>query len=358
MTDPNTGSRQRGDIHLRNVTKRYGTTTALDDISLDIADGSLTVIVGPSGCGKSTLLKILSGLEPISAGEVMFGDTNVTDFAVGSRDLGMVFQDYALYPHMSVERNIGFGLMLQSRHDRNSRLTAGAIKERIEKVASMLGLDELLKRRPEQLSGGQRQRVALARAIIRRPSILLLDEPLSALDAQLRTHARAEIMRLHQEIDSTLVLVTHDQHEALSMATHLVVLKDGRVAQSGTPEELYRQPVNEFVAGFVGFPAMNIHTVPGISNRGGWRASDGQIIENRHYAAPQSVLIDGIVEVSEFTGEGRLLLCRDDNGGKFTVAQPAGNAYLHPGDTLTVTVPWESIHMFDAHGIRKDASLV
>jgi len=361
---------QRGDIRLRNVTKKYGATMALDDINLEIPSGSLTVIVGPSGCGKWTLLKPLSGLEQATAGQVMIGDNNVTEYAVGTRDLGMVFQDYALYPHMTVERNIGFGLMLQSRHDRSAGLNAAIIRQRVLEVARMLGMEDLLKRKPAQLSGGQRQRTALARAIIRRPSVLLLDEPLSALDAQLRTSARAEILRLYQEIGSTLVLVTHDQAEALSMATHLVVLKDGRVAQSGTPEELYQRPVNEFVAGFVGLPAMNIHAVPGLSNRVGWRPSDGLILDDAGSdfgggnmgrgtgSAAASVTVTGVVEASEFTGEGRLLLCRTMDGDRFSVAQPATGHGLLPGATISVRIPHDRLHHFDIHGNRTEASFV
>ena len=345
-------------IRLDNVSKRYGSTTAVEGIDLEIVDGSLTVIVGPSGCGKSTLLKLISGLEDVSDGRLLIGEEDVTTIAAGSRNIGMVFQDYALYPHMTVEKNIGFGLMLQARHRRARGLTRATIASRVRDVADLIGLEKLLQRKPSQLSGGQRQRVALARAIIRRPGVLLLDEPLSALDAQLRTTARAEILRLHQEIRSTLVLVTHDQHEALSMATHLVVMRDGRVEQSGTPEHLYRRPVNEFVARFVGFPAMNIHSLPDFPHRVGWRAADGAIVTEG--AAPDSlaITVEGVVEFSEFAGETRLLGCRTGRGEPFTVGCSISDRSLVPGDSLLVQVRRDRMHSFDSSGVRMEEALV
>jgi multiple sugar transport system ATP-binding protein len=341
-------------IRLDGVTKRYGSTTALDAVDLEIVEGSLTVIVGPSGCGKSTLLKLISGLEDVNSGRLLIGEDDVTTLAPGSRDIGMVFQDYALYPHMTVEKNIGFGLMLQARHNRSGRSDRTTIAGRVRDVAALLGLEGLLGRKPAQLSGGQRQRVALARAIIRRPAVLLLDEPLSALDAQLRTTARAEIMRLHQEIRSTLVLVTHDQHEALSMATHLVVLRDGRVEQSGTPEELYRSPVNEFVARFVGFPAMNIHRIDGIPERIGWRAADGLIVRDAASQAPLGLSVSGIVEISEFSGEARLLGCRTASGDSFIVESPRGTEAPRIGDPIVVQLDHDRVHSFAENGKRRE----
>jgi multiple sugar transport system ATP-binding protein len=229
------------ELRLEALTKSYGGTIALDAVDLHIPAGSLTVIVGPSGCGKSTILRVLSGLETATSGDVYVDDVAVTGQAAGDRDVAMVFQDYALYPHMTVEQNISFRMRLRARHDRRSGPSRADIARQVRDVTGLLGLDELLRRKPAQLSGGQRQRVALARAIVHRPQVLLLDEPLSALDAQLRASARTELLRLHREIESTMVLVTHDQHEALSMATHLVVMDKGRVAQSGTAEELFRR---------------------------------------------------------------------------------------------------------------------
>jgi multiple sugar transport system ATP-binding protein len=288
----------------------------------------------------------------------MIGDRDVTDIGAGNRDLGMVFQDYALYPHMTVEQNIGFGLMLRARHSRQRRQAAADISHAVGSVARQLGLDTLLKRKPSQLSGGQRQRVALARAIVRRPDALLLDEPLSALDAQLRASARAQLIRLHQDISSTMVLVTHDQHEALSMATHLVVMKDGQVVQSGTAEELYRHPVNEFVAAFVGVPAMNIHTLPGMPGRIGWRAADGAIASNPTAIDPLAVSIGCTLELTEFIGENRLLLCRTSDGAPISVLEASNAPPRRPGEALRVEVSRDRIHTFDRHGMRAEASLV
>jgi multiple sugar transport system ATP-binding protein len=343
-----------GEIELAGISKRYGQVTALDRIDLHIPAGSLTVIVGPSGCGKSTLLRLLSGLEAPSGGTLRMDGLDVTGQGAGERDIAMVFQDYALYPHMTVAANVSFGLRLQSRHDRRNGPTKADIGERVAQVAALLGLEPLLGRKPAQLSGGQRQRVALARAIIRRPQVLLLDEPLSALDAQLRASARAELLRLHREIGATLVLVTHDQHEALSMATHLVVMDRGRVAQSGTAEELFRHPATEFVAAFVGSPTMNLQA-DGRSGRGGgrlgWRATDARILSAGETA--DGLVIAGTVDVCEFTGAGQEVLFRNGDGA-FVALQHDGETWLRPGDGIRVVVPEARLHCFDEHGLRID----
>lgn len=351
------------DLDLRGVTKRFGSTTAVDALDLHIPHGALAVVVGPSGCGKSTLLNILAGLVPVTFGRVHMGAQDVTDAPVGARDIGMVFQDYALYPHMTVARNIGFGLTLQARHTRSTTLTKAVIADRVAQVAEQLGLTPLLGRNPAQLSGGQRQRVALARAIVRRPGVLLLDEPLSALDAQLRSSARAEIMRVHREIDATMVVVTHDQHEALSMATHLIVMNEGRVVQAGPPDELYNAPVDEFVARFVGTPAMNIHASGQDGERVGWRPVHGAVVgtvgagealgvSGAGEVPAGSLVVTGTVEVAEYTGEGSLLTCRGEVGA-FTVAHPADGPVPRPGDDVVVAVPRERLHVFDASGRRR-----
>lgn len=341
------------EIRLAAVSKSYGATTALDRVDLTIPAGSLTVIVGPSGCGKSSLLRILSGLEGASTGEVYFDDAAVTNQRAGDRDVAMVFQDYALYPHMTVAANIGFRLRLERRHNRRSGPSFAEIGARVREVGALLGLEQLLKRKPAQLSGGQRQRVALARAIVHRPQILLLDEPLSALDAQLRASARAEILRLHREIGSTLVLVTHDQHEALSMATHLVVMDHGRVAQSGTAEDVYGFPQTEFVAAFVGSPAMNFHTAG--DRRIGWRPSDAELIhgstESGGPTGSGGLLVSGTADVCEFTGDGQQVLCRS-GGDTFTVIQRGGLPRIRPGDAVNAVVPASKIHRFDLNGRR------
>jgi multiple sugar transport system ATP-binding protein len=336
-------------VELSGVTRCYGSTVALSGVDLTVPAGSLTVIVGPSGCGKSTILRTIAGLDAPDGGTLRIGGENVTARAAGERDLAMVFQDYALFPHMTVEGNISFGLRLQARHDRRSGPGRDEIRTRVRDVSALLGLDDLLDRRPAQLSGGQRQRVALARAVVRRPSLLLLDEPLSALDPQLRDSARAEITRLHRELGTTLVLVTHDQHEALSMATHLVVMERGAVAQSGSPDELYRNPASEFVAAFLGTPRMNLHDRDGV--RVGWRPADGRLGPQPGGLPPGTFLIEGVVDSGEYTGDGQHVRCTGTDG-PFTLVQHQGEQWLVPGDTVRVTVPPERLHRFGRDGRR------
>ncbi|HEY1325580.1 MAG TPA: sn-glycerol-3-phosphate ABC transporter ATP-binding protein UgpC [Casimicrobiaceae bacterium] len=236
-------------ISLRHIEKRYDDVVALAECNLDIADREFVVLVGPSGSGKTTLLRIIAGLEHPSAGEVWFDDARVDDVDVGDRDIAMVFQNYGLYPHMSVYDNMAFGL-------RRRKLAPADIDARVRRTAALLDIAPLLARRPRQLSGGQRQRVALGRAIVRDPAVFLLDEPLSNLDAHLRVQMRAEILKVHRAVTATAVYVTHDQVEALTMGDRIVVMHQGRIQQVGTPAELYDDPLNRFVAGFIGTPAM------------------------------------------------------------------------------------------------------
>jgi multiple sugar transport system ATP-binding protein len=240
-------------ISLRNVEKCYGDVVALADCSLEIADHEFVVLVGPSGSGKTTLLRIIAGLEHLTAGELYFDETLINDVDVADRDIAMVFQNYGLYPHMSVYDNMAFGL-------RRRGLTAEEIDKRVRRTAGMLNIESLLSRRPRQLSGGQRQRVALGRAIVRDPAVFLLDEPLSNLDAHLRVQMRAEILKVHRAVTATAVYVTHDQVEALTMGDRIVVMNQGRMHQVGTPGELYDAPVDKFVASFIGTPAMGFVT--------------------------------------------------------------------------------------------------
>jgi multiple sugar transport system ATP-binding protein len=232
------------------VTKRYEGGYALHDLNLEVADREFLVLVGPSGSGKSTALRMLAGLESVSEGTIYIGDRLVNHVAPRDRDIAMVFQSYALYPHMNVYDNMAFGLTLR-------RLARETIRERVNEAARILGIEQLLDRKPRQLSGGQRQRVALGRAIVRDPQVFLLDEPLSNLDAKLRVQTRAEISKLHQRLGTTFIYVTHDQVEAMTMAMRIAVLKDGELQQVGTPRELYDRPRNMFVAGFIGSPAIN-----------------------------------------------------------------------------------------------------
>ena len=236
-------------ISLRNIEKRYGAVTVLKDCNLEIADHEFVVLVGPSGSGKTTILRVIAGLEPITEGDLFFDDICVNDVDVGDRDIAMVFQNYGLYPHMSVYDNMAFGLRRRHLHKQE-------IDDRVRRAASMLNIEPYLDRRPRQLSGGQRQRVALGRAIVRDPAVFLLDEPLSNLDAHLRVQMRSEILKVHRAVDATAIYVTHDQVEALTMGDRIVVMHEGRIQQVGTPDELYDSPINQFVASFIGTPAM------------------------------------------------------------------------------------------------------
>jgi multiple sugar transport system ATP-binding protein len=369
-------ARPRDGILLAGLVKRYGQQPALDLPELHIPAGSFSVLVGPSGCGKSTTLRVVCGLETPNEGRVFIDDRDVTDDPPGRRGVAMVFQDFALYPHMTVERNIDFGLRLEAKHNRRGGPGKAEIARRVADTCAMLGLDALRHRLPAQLSGGERQRVGLARAIVRRPEVLLLDEPLSSLDAQLRQRARTELVRLHRELGSTVMLVTHDQLEALSMGTHLVVMNGGRVAQAGPPETVYRRPCDTFVATFLGSPPMNLHTArtvgdgstlqaPGIDVRLprplarpvptaahpvrlGWRPGDGLVVPEREPAASPGLLVRGVVDVVEFTGDGAVVHCAGDaDGTRWAVSTRAPYDVPAVGDALRVRVPPEHLHLFD-----------
>ncbi len=237
-------------VHLKNVTKQFGNVTAVNSISLDIKDKEFIVLVGPSGCGKSTTLRMVAGLEEISDGTISIGDTVVNDVPPKDRDIAMVFQNYALYPHMDVYNNMAFGLKLR-------KFPKAEIDQRVKDAAKLLGIENLLDRKPKALSGGQRQRVAVGRAIVREPKVFLMDEPLSNLDAKLRVQMRAELSKLHNRLQTTVIYVTHDQTEAMTMGDRIVVMRDGFIQQVGAPLEIYNNPNNIFVAGFIGSPAMN-----------------------------------------------------------------------------------------------------
>ncbi|MGL5115522.1 MAG: ABC transporter ATP-binding protein [Beijerinckiaceae bacterium] len=261
-------------ISIDKVSKDYGPTKILKEFSLDIADGEFVVLVGPSGCGKSTMLKILAGLEAATSGTIRIGDREVTDLSPGDRDIAMVFQNYALYPHLTVAENMGFGLKMRGA-------ARDVIAKRVAEAAKILDVSHLLERRPKQLSGGQRQRVALGRAIVREPQAFLMDEPLSNLDAKLRVHMRAEIGALHQRLGVTTIYVTHDQTEAMTMADRIVIMKDGVIQQVATPETMFARPANTFVAGFIGSPGMNFVPVA--------RNADGQgVLFGASFALPEA----------------------------------------------------------------------
>ncbi len=242
------------EVRFENITKRFGDTIAVNNLNLEIPDKEFLVLVGPSGCGKSTVLRMLSGLEELTEGNIYIGQQLVNNVPSKDRNIAMVFQSYALYPHMSVYDNMAFGLSLR-------KVPKAEINRRVKEAAHILGIEDLLKRKPRQLSGGQRQRVALGRAIVREPAAFLLDEPLSNLDAKLRVQTRAELSKLHQRLGTTFIYVTHDQIEAMTMATRIAVLDKGVLQQVGTPKELYERPGNAFVAGFIGSPAMNFFEI-------------------------------------------------------------------------------------------------
>jgi multiple sugar transport system ATP-binding protein len=344
-------------ITLRRLAKSYGQQPVLRGIDLDIAPGEFVALVGPSGCGKSTLLRLIAGLEDITAGEIRLGDRVINDVAPRDRDIAMVFQNYALYPHMTVAQNLGFSLRLQ-------KIGAAEIERRVADVAETLGIAALLRRRPGQLSGGQRQRVAMGRAILRRPQAFLFDEPLSNLDAKLRVQMRTEIKALHQRLGTTTVYVTHDQVEAMTMADRIVVLKDGAIEQQGTPLELYDRPANAFVAGFIGSPAMNF--LPGqllldgtprvLSDRGVVlhldqqpRAEHGARVV--YGTRPEHISLDdsGIgseVLVVEPTGSDTQVAA--NLGGHDIIAAFRHRVQARPGDRLWLRPQPAQAHVFDA----------
>ncbi|WP_027487519.1 ABC transporter ATP-binding protein [Allorhizobium undicola] len=350
-------------VTLKGVEKHYGASRVVKGIDLDVADGEFVVLVGPSGCGKSTTLRMIAGLETISSGDVMIGDAVVNRLSPRERDIAMVFQDYALYPHKTVRQNMGFALKVRG-------VAADEARARIDEAAELLGISHLLDRRPGALSGGQRQRVAMGRAIVRHPRLFLFDEPLSNLDAQLRGQVRTEIKKLHQKLKTTIIYVTHDQVEAMTLADRIVILRNGVIEQVGTPDEVYNRPANVFVAGFVGSPAMNFAhaTVKGDS----LVFSDGNSVAlerlslPRGYLAQDERLIVGIrpehvlpcgegldeiavrVEVVEPLGSDTLL--HFSLGGATVTARLPPAFRPAPGEMVRLGIDPGKLHLFDAAG--------
>ena len=345
-------------VSFRNIEKTYGSTKVIHGIGFDIADGEFTVLVGPSGCGKSTLLRMLAGLEEISGGTIAIDNKVVNDMESKDRDIAMVFQSYALYPHMTVSDNMGFSLRLRKA---DPALTA----QRVAQAAKILNLDAYLHRYPRELSGGQRQRVAMGRAIVRDPKVFLFDEPLSNLDAKLRVAMRAEIKALHQRLKTTTVYVTHDQVEAMTMADKIVVMHDGRVEQIGTPLELYDRPNGLFVAQFIGSPAMNI--VSGILRRDGDRAwvdaegarwpvepggpgTDGQQVtygvrpEHLSIAGPDASVPAEVIVVEPTGAETELLV---QVGSAQIMLVLHGRSAAQPGQRVGLAIETGAVHLFD-----------
>jgi ABC-type sugar transport system ATPase subunit len=351
-------------VELRNVSKRYGNVEVINNLSLGVEEGSFTALLGPSGCGKSTLLRMVAGLEEITSGQCFIAGTEVTSMPPAKRGAAMVFQNYALYPHLTVRQNIAFSLSL-------AHAPKSVQNEQVERVSRMLQLDQLLDRRPAQLSGGQRQRVAIGRALVRNPQVFLFDEPLSNLDAMLRVQMRLELAKLHQDVRTTMIYVTHDQVEAMTLADQIVVLDKGRISQQGTPLELYNKPANKFVAAFIGSPAMNFFTaqvtgqagdavtltLPGgrgttITTRGG-KAGSGNVdvgVRPEHLrigatGAPDAAF-DGTVRIVEQLGNSTLLYV-DTPAGQLIV-EGEGNLDLDPGETVSVAIATQNAHLFGA----------
>ncbi len=330
-----------GSIVLENVTKTFGTHTVIPPINLSIEDGSFVVFVGPSGCGKSTLLRLIAGLEDTTTGVIKLDGADMTDTIPAKRQLSMVFQSYALYPHMSVYNNIAFPLKM-------ANVDKATIDRKVRDAAQTLNLAEYLDRRPRELSGGQRQRVAIGRAIVREPKAFLFDEPLSNLDAALRVNMRLEISELHQQLKTTMIYVTHDQVEAMTMADKIVVLNAGRIEQYGTPMELYRSPANRFVAGFIGSPKMNF--VDGAEAAKLGAASIG--IRPEHIAITRDQgTWTGRVQVVEHLGSDTFIHVNVEGIGLMTV-RAEGDDEHRPGDVVWLTPNPEHVYRFDKAGAR------
>ena len=328
-----------------HVTKHYDGTVAVRDLTLEVQDSEFMVLVGPSGCGKTTALRMIAGLEQISDGRLLIGDRVVNNVAPVNRDIAMVFQSYALYPHMTVFDNLAFGL-------RNKRVPRKEINERVKHAAGILDLEPLLKRKPKQLSGGQRQRVALGRAIVREPSAFLMDEPLSNLDAKLRVQTRAEILKLQERLETTTIYVTHDQVEAMTMGDRIAVMNLGVLQQVGTPEQLYEEPANLFVASFIGSPPMNLVPAP-VLGVGGANRVAGFRPENVELGsgAGDRVNFRGVVDVVEYLGDEQLAhVALADNS---LVAKLPVDRKLDHNAEFNFSIPRERIYLFDAESEQR-----
>lgn len=331
-----------GQIKLKDVQKDFGDVTVIRDLNLEIEDGEFVVFVGPSGCGKSTLLRLIAGLEDTTAGSIEIDGQDATDSPPGKRGLAMVFQSYALYPHMTVRKNIAFPM-------RMAKLSTKEQSKRIEAAAEALNLTDYLDRRPGQLSGGQRQRVAIGRAIVREPSAFLFDEPLSNLDAALRVGMRMEISELHKRLETTMIYVTHDQIEAMTMAEKIVVLNDGVVEQVGSPMELYHTPQNLFVANFIGSPKMNI--IEGAEAEKHGVHSIG--VRPEHIAiSNDDGLWEGVVGISENLGSDTFFRVSIDGLSEPLSVRAPGDVDLRRQDKICVTPDPEKLHKFNDQGLR------
>jgi multiple sugar transport system ATP-binding protein len=353
-------------VNFDHVVKKYGEVTAVEDFNLEIQDGEFMVFVGPSGCGKTTSLRMIAGLEDITSGTLSIGDRVVNNIAPKDRDIAMVFQSYALYPHMSVYDNLAFGLKLR-------KIDKKEIDRRVKEAAETIQLTTLLERKPKELSGGQRQRVALGRAIVREPAVFLMDEPLSNLDAKLRVQTRAEIARLHQRLKTTIVYVTHDQVEAMTMGQRIAVMSQAKLQQVGSPQELYDRPNNKFVAGFIGSPSMNfipmtlegsgesatlksegVEIPVGSAFREGIGATTGRNfivgVRPEHWdvvpTGTEAATVHAKADVVEYLGNEELL--HIEVAGQDLVAIVSSERRVRAGDIVTLHIPLDKMHLFDA----------
>jgi multiple sugar transport system ATP-binding protein len=354
------------EVSLHGIAKSFGATEILRDINLSVEDGEFVVFVGPSGCGKSTLLRIIAGLETVSGGEIRIGSRRVNELPPADRKIAMVFQSYALYPHMNVYKNMAFGLKF-------AKTNKAEVERRVRQAAEILKLTPLLDRKPRELSGGQRQRVAIGRAIVRNPSVFLFDEPLSNLDAALRVNTRLEIAKLHRDLGATMIYVTHDQVEAMTLASKIVVMNHGRIEQVGAPLELYRHPRNLFVAGFIGSPRMNfikgqVLRVEGTSATIGFAGTEAAVnVRSAGVAAGDHVTIGirpehmeeggadtaslrGTIDAVEQLGESSYVYMKLASGDDVIVRAP-GETDAVPGGSYTAHVPTRALHVFDASGV-------
>lgn len=345
-------------LKIKNATKKYDDLEVIHGIDLDIQDGEFCVFVGPSGCGKSTLLRMISGLEDVTSGAIHIGEKDVTSMHPADRGIAMVFQSYALYPHMTVRENMGFGLKM-------SKVPSNEIDQKVNEAASILHLEEYLDRKPKTLSGGQRQRVAIGRSIVRGPEVFLFDEPLSNLDAELRVEMRVEISRLHRELGTTIIYVTHDQVEAMTLADTIVVLKDGFIEQIGAPMDLYHRPANRFVAGFIGSPRMNF--LPATAQGKTAVLADGGTLPLAHDVADGSELALGLrpehlrpaeggaiaVTITEIENLGPVSYahCALGDGTLLTAQLPPDHG-LKLGQQIKLGAELTHLHVFDAKGTR------
>ncbi len=353
-------------VELKSVSKTYGTNAVIRGVDLSIRDGEFIVFVGPSGCGKSTLLRLIAGLVPVTDGEIAIGGEAVTDVPASKRGIAFVFQSYALYPHMTVARNIGFALETLG-------MGRDAVRNKVAEVAKLLKVDHLLARRPRELSGGQRQRVAIGRALVRKPDVFLFDEPLSNLDSDLRMEMRIEIARLHDDIGTTMIYVTHDQAEAMTLADRIVVLNHGVIEQVGTPQELYHTPKSRFVAGFVGSPRMNFSAVSATAAGSGWAlAGPGglslrtEVTGNRStpssigvrpealtIVAPGSGRVEGVLERVEDLGHEHFAYVRLDADHGWVVRLAARPSEARDA-RVGLTFRDEDLFLFEENGARLD----